>query len=115
MTAFKFYIALAVLGFVVYYIRRWSLKEENKIKFIKITKEKLKIYTKYSGDADLFARVGQDYEKEIIDDTDWGTISGYLHSLELIRKGLTSAEFKDRTIRELKKVCDKQSFEDLTK
>lgn len=111
MTALKYYVALAILGFIIYYVRRWNRKTINGNK---ITKEKLKIYSKYNGDGNQFVRVGQDYEKALFENQDWGTIDNYLHNLEMIKKRLTSKEFIDTTIKELKEICDKQSFEDLT-
>jgi hypothetical protein len=115
MTGFKFYITLALIGFAVYYFNNWTRKTEKRNRSVTITKVKLQIYYKYDGNIDGLIKYGQEYEKGLFENNDWGTISGYLHDLELIKKGLTSAEFQNRIVQELQIICDKQSFNDLTK
>ena len=50
-------------------------------------------------------------EKALFEKEEWKTVANLLHSVELIGKGLTSVEFKEKTIVELKSICDKKAFE----
>lgn len=61
-----------------------------------ITRAKLKIFEKYSGDTDLFARAGRAGENEILDHKDSSIIDNMIQNLEMIKKGLCSNEFKNR-------------------
>jgi hypothetical protein len=80
-----------------------------------ITIDKLKVYRKYSGDEDGLARIGRDNEKNLFANNDWGLITDYEQNIELIGKRLTSDEFKNKTIQELRNNSDSYSFIELTK
>jgi hypothetical protein len=74
-----------------------------------ITDQKIKIYKKHGGDVDFWGRVGSAWEKSIMNDDDWGIISGFLQDLYLSNNKLTSAEFDRNLYEKLEKVCDNQS------
>lgn len=61
-----------------------------------ITEQKIKIYRKYHGDIDGFSRGGRKYEKDLFENGDWSLIDNVLQDLELIKKGLCSADYKNR-------------------
>ena len=71
-----------------------------------ITKEGLKIYKKYNGDVDIWARFGKKSEFKIIDDEIWGLIDGFLQDIELVEKGLASDSFKVSLQKRLNTNCD---------
>jgi hypothetical protein len=58
-----------------------------------LTNEKLAIYRKYRGDVDMWARAGTKSEKNAMVDADWAELSAILQQLQLVEKGLASAEF----------------------
>ena len=70
-----------------------------------LTEEKLKIYKRYHGDIDSWARSGTKKEKSIIDDNDWYTIDGLLQDLYLINKGVASEGFASSLSNRLKENC----------
>ena len=83
-----------------------------------ITIDRLKLYNAYGGDIDGFSRTNSKKNKEVFgDDSDnaWTTISSKLQDIELISKRLSSQDYTDNIIRELKEICDTQSFAALTK
>ena len=83
-----------------------------------ITIDRLKLYNAYGGDIDGFSRTNSKKNKEVFgDDSDnaWTTISNKLQDIELISKRLSSQDYTDNIIRELKEICDTQSFAALTK
>ena len=80
-----------------------------------ITIEKLKIYRRYKGDADVFVRSGRTSEKELINDTEWSIITNSEQNIELITKGLTSFEFRNTTIQVINKNFDSNAFAEITK
>lgn len=73
-----------------------------------ITRDKLKIYKKYSGDIDGWARVGKKSELEIMSDDDWTLVDELLQNLELVEKGLASDSFKSQTLDKLNSACDSE-------
>lgn len=82
-----------------------------------ITIDKLKLYNAYGGDIDGFSRkISKKNKKVFGDDADnaWATISSKLQDIEFISKRLSSQDYTDKTLRELKEICDTQSFEALT-
>src|ERR1017187_10411716 len=109
MSPLKFYLALAVIGFGAYYLRKWSMTVASGTK---ITVEKLNVYRKF-GSWDKLTKEGQDYEKALFEIDEWRLLADNLHSIELVRNGQTSTEFRDKTINELKNVCDKKAFEEI--
>ena len=79
-----------------------------------ITTEKLKIFDKYKGDIDAFARVGET-EKTVLTDNDWQLIASFKQHIELINKGLSSSDFNSKTIAQIKNNTDKNAFDTLSK
>lgn len=80
-----------------------------------ITKGKLKIFEKYEGDEDVFARAGQKREKDLFQIGEWNLIKDFQQRLEMIEKGLTSSDFQTKTLTDLKEVADSTTFDLLTK
>jgi hypothetical protein len=69
-----------------------------------LTLPKLKIYTRFDGDIDGWARAGTQKEKTIMTDDDWFAIDGFIDDICLAKKGFASEEFsqtlKERLIRD---------------
>ncbi len=80
-----------------------------------ITTEKLKIFDKYKGDIDAFARIGRETEKKDFTDNDWQFIDSLKQDIELINKGLSSYDFSLKTINQIKNSTDKNAFDLLSK
>lgn len=80
-----------------------------------ITTEKLKIFDKYKGDIDAFARIGRETEKTVLTDNDWQLIDSFKQDIELINKGLSSSDFNLKTIAQIKNNTDKNAFDTLSK
>jgi hypothetical protein len=80
-----------------------------------ITTEKLKIFDKYKGDNDAFARVGRETEKTVLTDNDWQLIDSFKQDIELINKGLSSSDYNSKTIAQIKNNTDKKAFDTLSK
>lgn len=80
-----------------------------------ITTEKLKIFDKYKGDIDAFARIGRETEKTVLTDNDWQLIDSFKQDIELINKGLSSSDFNSKTIAQIKNNTDKNAFDTLSK
>jgi hypothetical protein len=59
-----------------------------------ITQDKLRIYGKFGGDIDGFARGSKISERESIADHDWRLIDEILQSLLIVQSGLASADFE---------------------
>jgi len=76
-----------------------------------ITKQKIKIYTKYKGDIDGFSRGGKRNEKEIIKDNDWTIIDNVLQDLKLINNKMCSEKYKTKVYDYLSKEFDSESIE----
>jgi hypothetical protein len=82
-----------------------------------ITIDRLNLYNAYGGDIDGFSRTNSKKNKEVFgDDSDnaWATISSKLQDIALISKRLASQTYTDKTLQELKEICDIQSFAALT-
>ena len=73
-----------------------------------ITKDKLNIYKKYSGDIDMWTRTGRKSELKLMNGEDWGIIDELLQNLELIEKGLTSDSYGSQTLNKLNELCDSE-------
>lgn len=71
-----------------------------------ITQDKIKIYKKYSGDIDSWARGGSKKEKLVMKDNDWYIIDVLIQDLTLVNKGLTSVTFSDSLDNRLKENCN---------
>jgi hypothetical protein len=83
-----------------------------------ITIERLKIYQRYKGDGDAITRVGKRNDKESFGADIgglWTIIASKIQDVELIKTGLVSKGLKSQIINDLKEVCDKDSFEELTR
>jgi len=76
-----------------------------------ITKDKLNIYKKYSGDIDAWARVGKRKELSIINDQEWSQIDTLINDLELIEKGHASDSFKHQTNKKLEEFCENEEIQ----
>lgn len=74
-----------------------------------ITKDKIKVYKRYNGDIDSWARSGSKKEKSIVTDEDWYVIDGLIQDLSLVRKGLASSDFTENLNVKLKEMCDSES------
>jgi hypothetical protein len=61
-----------------------------------ITKIEVKVYQKYDGIYDDMDHNGSKQEKEMFKTDDWLTIDSMFQDLELIKKGLCSADFKEK-------------------
>lgn len=57
-----------------------------------ITAEKLKVFEKYLGSVDAWARLGSPEEKELLKDADWYNISNAIQHLTILKKGLASPQ-----------------------
>lgn len=71
-----------------------------------ITQNKIKIYKRYTGDIDSWARSGSKKEKLVMEDNDWYIIDGFIQDLTLVKKGLTSLTFNDNLNNRLRENCD---------
>ena len=71
-----------------------------------ITKDKLKIYKRYNGDIDGWARSGSKQEKTSIDDSDWYMIDQFIQDLKLIKKGLAAETYATDVYKKLNDNCD---------
>ena len=80
-----------------------------------ITMDKLKVYQKYQGDPDSFARTGSNYEKNLIGDEDWRIIEELYHNFFLIKNNLTSKEFSTEILIHLEQVADDDVINSLIK
>lgn len=73
-----------------------------------ITEDKIKIFKRYDGDIDSWARSGSKREKFIMTDNDWYIIDALIQDLLLVKKGLTSLEFTNTLNSKLKENCDSE-------
>ena len=71
-----------------------------------ISSKKIKIYSKYQGNIDDWARSVSRREYKVLSDEDWFLIEELIQNLEVIEKGLTSEDFKDKVLKKLQKSCD---------
>ncbi len=71
-----------------------------------ITQEKVKIYNRFQGDIDGWARRGSKKEKSIMSDVDWSLIDSLVQDIRLIQKELTSKEFSDALQIRLSENCN---------
>ena len=71
-----------------------------------ISSKKIKIYSKYQGNIDDWARSVSRREYKVLSDEDWFLIEELIQNLEVIEKGLTSEDFKDKVLKKLQKNCD---------
>lgn len=71
-----------------------------------ITKDKIKIYKKFNGDLDYFARVCSPKDKKLMKDEDWFLIDDIIQDIKLIRKGLTSVDYENKINQKIKEKID---------
>jgi len=71
-----------------------------------VTGGKVKIFERYDGDIDSWARSGSKKEKIFMTDDDWYMIDTLIQDLFLVEKGLASIEFNDTLNGKLKENCD---------
>jgi len=76
-----------------------------------ITAEQIKMYKKFKGDGDGFARAGATKDKSILGDHDWNLIDNMIQDLSLINKGLCSKNYETRCMELLHKKFDKEAIE----
>lgn len=73
-----------------------------------ITGYKIRIFNRYDGDIDSWARSGSKKEKLFMNDDDWYMIDTLIQDLSIVRKGLASEEFKNTLNSKLKESCDNE-------
>lgn len=73
-----------------------------------ITIDKIKIYKRFNGDIDGWARIGTNEEKSIMNDNDWFLIEGFIQDISLVKKGLASDTFMNSIRERLKENCDSE-------
>lgn len=66
-----------------------------------ITAEKLKIYLKYRGDIDAWARLAKNREAQIMKDSDWQLIDDFVQAIQLVESGKASNGFEEKLNRNL--------------
>jgi len=74
-----------------------------------ITREKLKIFEKYLGDIDCWARNAKRSEISKIADEDWALIETLIQDIRLIKNNLTSTDYINRVKATLREKCDNTS------
>lgn len=70
-----------------------------------ISIDKIKIFQKYQGDIDYWARSSNKKEKLIISDNDWFLIDTLIQDMLLVKKGLSTKEFEANLDHRLKESC----------
>lgn len=73
-----------------------------------VTQDKIKIYKRYNGDIDSWARSGSKKEKLIMNDNDWYIIEGLIQNLSLVKKGMASLIFSNDLNNKIKESCDSE-------
>jgi len=73
-----------------------------------ITVDKIKIYKRFNGDFDGWARIGSKEEKSLMNDEDWFLIEGFIQDINLVKRGVASDTFLNLINERLKKKCDSQ-------
>jgi hypothetical protein len=71
--------------------------------------EHLRIYYRYDGDIDAWARSGSRHEKEIMTDEYWSLIDNFQQDLELIRNGLASKKYESEVMDRLNKLANSET------
>ena len=66
-----------------------------------ITVEKVKIYYKYRGDIDAYARLAKNEEAQFMTDSDWGLIDEIIQAIQLVNSGRSSNNFEEKLKRKL--------------
>ena len=79
-----------------------------------INKRQLIVYEKYNGDVDGLLRVNEKSEIEVFEnkiDIIWSVITNKLQDIKLINEKLCSKEYSINSLRDLKEVCDGDTYE----
>jgi hypothetical protein len=71
-----------------------------------ITLEKLRIYSRYKGDGDLFSRAGSKRERESMHGADWELIDTLLQDATVLNRNLGSEERNNQALRRLRSGCE---------
>jgi len=71
-----------------------------------ITEEKIKIYTRYKGDIDGWARTSRKKEQNVMEDSDWYLIEALIQDIQLVKKGLASSVYSNNVNEKLTSNCD---------
>lgn len=72
-----------------------------------ITVEHLKIYHRYNGDVDSWARSGGN--ESLMSDEIWSQIENFESDIEVIKKGLASKKYAKEVMKRLEEKTDKES------
>ncbi|MBL7783055.1 MAG: hypothetical protein JNM22_17630 [Saprospiraceae bacterium] len=73
-----------------------------------ITQDKIKIYKRYKGDIDRWARSSLKKEKSIMEDRDWYIIDDLIQDLYLARNELVSLTFRNDFNNKLVENCESE-------
>jgi hypothetical protein len=71
-----------------------------------VTIDKIKIYKRFNGDVDGWARIGTTEEKSTMNVDDWFLIDSLIQDISLIKKGLVSDSLMKSINKKLKENCD---------
>ncbi len=69
-----------------------------------ITKRKIRIYKKYEGDGDAWARGWTSFS--VMTDDDWGIMERLIQDINLVKNGLASDDYAKALEKRLFKNCD---------
>jgi hypothetical protein len=76
-----------------------------------ITAEKLRIYRKFNGDVDMYARVSCGRGSQEIEDRDWSSIDEILQCLTIVHAGLASADYAAHTQAKLNALAENKEVQ----
>lgn len=78
-----------------------------------INKKQLIVYEKYGGDVDALVRLNSKPDIEVFEnqiDRIWSVITNKLQDIKLINGKLCSKEYSTNSLRDLKEVCDEETY-----
>lgn len=73
-----------------------------------ITIEKVRVYVKYSGQLDYWARMASEADLKILNDEDWELIQGLIDDLVLMRKVAVADDYRKRVFQRMDESCDEE-------
>ena len=76
--------------------------------FEMITSDKIKVYSKYNGDPDGFARTNRKKDIGVIEEGDWKVIDSFIQDLGLIQRDLVSDEYKRNFEERFQRLTDQE-------
>jgi hypothetical protein len=80
-----------------------------------LTYNKIKLYIKFKGDIDGWARANKQPSEEM-SDKDWFLIEGLIQDIVLVQRGLASIDFANNLTQRLEVECDgKETIQQLEK